>query len=72
MADDVAQDAFERAIAALDPGRRAVVVLHHWLGYPTAEVAGLLGIPVGTVHSRPGRAMAELRDRLEVEDVGRP
>lgn len=54
------------AIRLLDPDRRAVVVLHHWLGYSVVEAAGLLGIPVGTAQSRLGRAMTDLRERLGV------
>jgi RNA polymerase sigma-70 factor (ECF subfamily) len=54
-----------RAVAALDPDRRAVVVLRYLLDYRPPEIAEMLGIPVGTVNSRLGRALAELRDRLE-------
>lgn len=54
------------AIRRLDPDRRSVVVLHHWLGYTLAEAAELLGIPVGTAQSRLARAMRDLRDRLGV------
>jgi RNA polymerase sigma-70 factor, ECF subfamily len=45
-----------------------VVVLRHLLGYSPPEIAALLGLPVGTVNSRLGRAMAELRERLEAPD----
>jgi len=76
-AGDAAGDAVTRArvraeVARLPADRRAVVTLHHWLGYPTAEIAELLGVPVGTVHSRLSRAVAELRRRLEVSDAERP
>lgn len=54
------------AIRRLDPDRRAIVVLHHWLGYGVAEAAGLLGIPVGTAQSRLSRAMTDLRELLGV------
>lgn len=54
------------AIRMLDPDRRTVVVLHHWYGYTLAEVADLLGIPVGTAQSRLARAMRDLRERLGV------
>lgn len=75
--EDANGDAVERArvraaIARLPLERRTVVVLHHWLGYSLAEVAELLEIPLGTVHSRMGRALAELRRALEAEDAGRP
>jgi RNA polymerase sigma-70 factor, ECF subfamily len=58
------------ALSQMGFDRRAVVVLHYWLGYPLAEIATLLEVPPGTVHSRLSRALAELRKRLEVEDAG--
>ena len=60
------------AIARLDFDRRAVVVLHYWLGHPLSDVAAILDVPVGTVHSRMSRALGDLRQRLEVGDVGQP
>jgi RNA polymerase sigma-70 factor, ECF subfamily len=52
------------ALAALAPERRAVVVLRHLLDYSPPEIAEMLDLPVGTVNSRLGRALAELRERL--------
>lgn len=60
------------AIAGLDFDRRAVVVLHYWLGHPLTDVAKILDLPVGTVHSRMSRALGDLRIRLEVGDAGQP
>lgn len=57
------------ALAALSPERRAVVVLRHLLGYSPPEIAEILGVPVGTVNSRLGRALSELRAALEVRDA---
>ena len=54
-----------RAVARLNPERRAVVVMRHLLGYAPPEIAVILGLPVGTVNSRLGRAMTELREELE-------
>ena len=122
MADDVAQDAFERAFAALsrfdanrpfapwlhrivvnrsldlvrserrlvgwdatteledrghesEPGgdaallrlidqlslNRVVVLLRYGVGYTPAQIAELLEVPVGTVHSRLARALGDLQ-----------
>ena len=54
-----------RALTRLERERRAVIVLHYWLGYPLQEIAQILEIPTGTVSSRLSRALAELREYLE-------
>ena len=56
------------AVAALGAAKRAVVVLHYWLDFPLEEIAGVLGLPVGTVASRLSRALAELRVALGEEE----
>jgi RNA polymerase sigma-70 factor (ECF subfamily) len=61
-------DAVTAAVLALPPPRRIIVVLHYWFDYTAEEIARLLGIPAGTVGSRLGRALTELRSRLEVRD----
>jgi RNA polymerase sigma-70 factor, ECF subfamily len=53
------------ALAHLTHDRRAVVVMRHLLGYHPPEIAEMLGIPLGTVNSRLGRALADLREHLE-------
>lgn len=53
-----------RAIAALPPGLRVVVALAGIQELPRAQVAEILGLPVGTVHSRLHEARARLRERL--------
>lgn len=50
-----------RALAMLEPGFRAVVVMRMLEGYSTRETAEVLGIPVGTVLSRLSRAQEQLR-----------
>ena len=56
-------------MAALGAAKRVVVVLHYWLDLPLEEIAGVLGLPVGTVASRLARAKEELRAVLEEERV---
>lgn len=67
--DDLRHWAIADAVAALGSGKRIVIVLHYWLDLPLDEIAGVLGIPVGTVASRLGRAKAELRAVLEEDHV---
>lgn len=65
--EDVDRPALE-ALARLSPERRAVVVMRHLLGYSPPEIAEIAGLPLGTVNSRLGRALAELRAALEGPD----
>ena len=46
------RDALERAFDRLRPEQRAVVVLHHYAGFPLTDIAVILGVPYGTVGSR--------------------
>ena len=64
-----ADGALLAAVADLAPERRAVCVLRYGLGYAPAEIADLLGVPVGTVHSRLARALTDLRTGVEAADV---
>jgi RNA polymerase sigma-70 factor (ECF subfamily) len=60
-----ARDELEGAFRQLSPEHRAVVVLHHHLGYPLTEIAETLGIPVGTARSRLHYAVRQLRTVLD-------
>jgi RNA polymerase sigma-70 factor, ECF subfamily len=59
------------AVLALPLERRTAIVLRYWAGHTPPEIAEILGLPLGTVHSRLGRALAELRSRMEETDVPR-
>lgn len=54
----------ERAIAALPPRARAVLVLYDVEGYPQEEVARMLGVAIGTVKAQLHRARSLLREML--------
>jgi len=54
----------ERAIASLPPGARQVLVLHDIEGYPHQDIAGMMGVAVGTVKAQLHRARRLLRERL--------
>jgi RNA polymerase sigma-70 factor (ECF subfamily) len=56
--------AMERALAALSPTDREVIMLRHFDGLSYAELAASLEIPVGTVMSRLFNARKRLRDGL--------
>lgn len=53
-----------RAVAALSPDHRAVILLREVHGLDYEEIAAALGISVGTVRSRLSRARAQLRMAL--------
>ncbi len=54
-----------RALGALPPDQRIVVVLRYWKDASNEDIAAALGIPVGTVKSRLHYAFATLRRELE-------
>jgi len=60
-----ARDELEGAFRTLSPERRAIVVLHHHLGFSLTEIAETLGIPVGTARSRLHYAVRQLRAALD-------
>jgi RNA polymerase sigma-70 factor (ECF subfamily) len=55
------RDTLDRAYDRLTPEHRAVFVLHHHIGLPLADIADIVGVPVGTVKSRLHHATRSLR-----------
>lgn len=55
----------QRALLALSPDLRAVVVLSDIDGYSYEEIGTMLHVPVGTVKSRLHRARRTLQERLQ-------
>lgn len=55
---------FARALQRLDLDQRTVLALAAVDGIGPVEVADVLGLPVGTVHSRLARARARMRELL--------
>jgi DNA-directed RNA polymerase specialized sigma24 family protein len=47
--------------------QRAILVLHHYLGYAPSEIAETLGIPAGTARSRLHHAHRAMRAALEAD-----
>jgi RNA polymerase sigma-70 factor (sigma-E family) len=56
----------QRALVALSPKQREVVVLRYLVDLPEAEVAQSLGCSVGTVKTHASRGLAALRKQLEI------
>jgi RNA polymerase sigma-70 factor (ECF subfamily) len=64
------RDALDRGFMRLSPEHRAVLVLHHYLGYSDAEAAQAMSVPLGTIKSRLHRATVALRSALEADARG--
>ncbi len=61
------RDQLDRGFRRLVPEERAVLVLHHYVGYAPSEIAELLGVPAGTVRSRLHHAHRAMRAALEAD-----
>lgn len=61
-------DELLRALRALPPRQRAVVVLRYYADRTEAQTAQALGCSVGTVKSQHAKAVAALQSRLGVGD----
>jgi RNA polymerase sigma-70 factor, ECF subfamily len=61
------RDQLERGFRRLDPEQRALLVLRHYAGLETLEIAETLGIPHGTVRSRLHHAHRAMRAALEAD-----
>jgi len=61
------RDLLDRGFRRLPPEQRAILVLHHFLGYAPSEIAETLGIPPGTARSRLHHAHRAMRAALEAD-----
>ena len=61
------RDLLERGFRRLPPEQRAILVLHHHLGYAPSEIAETLGIPAGTARSRLHHAHRAMRAAIEAD-----
>jgi RNA polymerase sigma-70 factor (ECF subfamily) len=59
------RDELERGFRRLSVDERAIIVLHHVEGLALAEVADVMGLPLGTVKSRLHRSLQTMRAALE-------
>ena len=60
------RDELDAGFRRLSPDLRAILVLHYYVGMSMPEVAGTLGIPLGTAQSRLDRALTRIRQALAV------
>lgn len=61
------RDQLDRGFRRLSIDQRTVLVLHHYLGLRPSEIADIVGVSVGTVHSRLHYATTALRAVLEAD-----
>ena len=64
------RDQLERGFRRLAPDQRAILVLHHFAGYTSTEVAEAPGIPPGTARSRLHNAHRAMRAALDADARG--
>ncbi|HET7473792.1 MAG TPA: RNA polymerase sigma factor [Candidatus Limnocylindrales bacterium] len=68
MATVADRDRLDRGFRRLPTDQRAIVVLHHYLGWSQPEIAHALEIPLGTVKSRLFYATRALRAAIDADD----
>ena len=61
------RDQLERGFSRITAEQRAVLVLQHYAGLSQAEIADVLGVPVGTAGSRIHYAVRALRAAIEAD-----
>ena len=61
------RDQLERGLRRLSPQQRALLALRHFEGREPAEIAEILGIPVGTARSRLHHAHRAMRAALDAD-----
>ncbi|HUB04943.1 MAG TPA: sigma factor-like helix-turn-helix DNA-binding protein, partial [Solirubrobacteraceae bacterium] len=62
------QDELMRALAALPPRQRTVLVLRYFLDLPEAEVAAAMKCSLGTVKSTASRGLVRLEQTLRTNN----
>jgi RNA polymerase sigma-70 factor (ECF subfamily) len=60
-------EAIQAAFERLDPAVRSLLILHYVEGRPLADIAKVIGSPVGTIKWRLSNARAALEKALKVE-----
>jgi RNA polymerase sigma-70 factor (ECF subfamily) len=61
------RDQLERGFSRISAEQRAILVLQHYAGLSQAEIADVLGVPIGTAGSRLHYAVRALRAAIEAD-----
>lgn len=61
------RDQLERGFSRISAEQRAVLILQHFAGLSQAEIADVLGVPIGTAGSRIHYAARALRAAIEAD-----
>jgi RNA polymerase sigma-70 factor (sigma-E family) len=66
------RELFRKALAAVPPGQRTVLVLRYYEGLDVASTAAAVGLSEGTVKSQTARGLAALRTAVESLGISAP
>jgi RNA polymerase sigma-70 factor (ECF subfamily) len=61
------RDLLDRGFRRLPPEQRAILTMHHYLGYEPAKIADVLGVPAGTIRSRLHHAHRAMRAAIDAD-----
>jgi RNA polymerase sigma-70 factor (ECF subfamily) len=65
VADNLQRDLLRQVLATLPDAQRRTIELAYFDGYTQQQIAGLMGVPVGTVKGRMRLGLHKLRDVLD-------
>lgn len=71
-APDIEDGSILMAVNTLPPHYRIVIYLYYYEGYRADEISAILGVPIGTVHTRLARGRAKLKKLLGGPIYGEP
>jgi RNA polymerase sigma-70 factor (ECF subfamily) len=66
------RDQVREALGTLPPEQLKILELAYFSGYTHAEIAGLLGLPLGTVKGRMRLGLKKIKDYFDSQDIAVP